>query len=120
MDARLREGIRLFNAGQYFASHESLEDFYQRAEEGHKPFVEALIQLAAALRLFRDFGEARGPARMIRQAIIRLENYQPRYLGIGVKSLIGAMELWAEEIEADSETAAKRVPKISLRRFLLF
>ena len=77
MDARLREGIRLFNAGRFFESHESLEDFYSRSEEEHRPFVEGLIQLAAALRLFRDFGEVRGPVRMVHQAIIRLENYQP-------------------------------------------
>ena len=40
MDARLREGIRLFNAGRFFESHESLEDFYAGAEPEHKPFVE--------------------------------------------------------------------------------
>jgi len=120
VDARLREGICLFNASRYFESHESFEDFYQHAEEEHKPFLEALVQLAAALRLFRDFGETKGPVRMVRQAVIRLENYQPRYLGIRVKSLIGAMELWAKEIEADSETAAKRIPKIPTRRLLFF
>ena len=120
MDARLREGIRLFNARRYFESHESLEDFYLRTEEPHKPFLEGLIQLAAALRLFRDFGEVKGPARMARQALIRLENYQPIYLGIKVTSLIQSIELWAEEIEADSQAAAKSVPKISVRRFGFF
>lgn len=120
MDARLREGIRLFNAGRYFESHESLEDFYLRTEERHKPFLEGLIQLAAACRLFCDFGEVKGPVRMVHQAIIRLESYQPTYLGIRVKNLIAAMEAWAKQAEADAEAVREQIPKISLRRFIFF
>lgn len=120
MDARLREGIRLFNEGRYFESHESIEDFYLRADEQHKPFLEALVQLAAACRLYRDFGEVKGPVRMIYQAIIRLENYQPVYLKIKVNDLILEMEAWAKRAEADSESARADIPKIRLRRFILF
>lgn len=119
MDARLREGIRLFNAGRYFESHEALEELYQRTEETHKPFIEALIQLAAALRLARDFDEAKGPARMVRQALIRLENYRPVYLGVKVARLMQAMEAWANETEK-SHKAAAPVPKISTQFFGLF
>ena len=117
MDARLREGIRLFNAARYFESHESLEDFYAGAEDAHKPFIEGLVQLAAAFRLFRDFEEVKGPVRMARQALIRLENYQPNYLGIKVTGLIGAIETWAAKAESKTASTAPRIPKISLRRF---
>ena len=120
MDARLREGIRLFNAGRFFESHESLEDFYHRAEEENKPFLEGLIQLAAACRLFVDFGEVQGPVRMVRQAMIRLENYQPGYLGIRVKRLIQTMEEWAKQAEADSGAVKGEIPKILLHRFFFF
>lgn len=120
MDARLREGIRLFNAGRFFESHQSFEDFYSRAGEEHKPFLEGLIQLAAACRLFRDFSDVTGPVRMIHQAVIRLESYQPRYLGIRVTRLISAMEEWAQQAEAGSEAVRERMPKIQLRRFLFF
>ena len=120
MDARLREGIRLFNAGRFFESHESLEDFYSRAEQQHKPFLEGLIQLAAACRLFRDFGEVKGAVRMVHQAIIRLENYRPSYLGIRVNHLIDAMEEWTKQVEADNVTMREQIPKIRLRRFIFF
>lgn len=120
MDARLREGIRLFNAGRFFESHESLEDLYLQTEEEHKPFLEGLIQLAAACRLFRDLGEVQGPVRMVRQAIIRLENYQPTYLRIRVKDLIQAMEAWAKEVEAGNGAMRERIPKIRWRRFIFF
>ena len=120
MDARLREGIRFFNAGRFFDSHESLEDFYLRTEEEHKPFLEGLVQLAAACRLFSDLGEVKGPVRMVHQAIIRLENYQPNYLGIRVRGLIRSLEEWTNRLEAGSEADpahGHRIPKIRLRWF---
>lgn len=120
MDARLREGLRLFNAGRYYESHESLEGFYLRTEDKHKPFLEGLIQLAAACRLFSEFGEVKGPVRMVHQAIIRLEDYQPTYLGIRVRSLIDTMEVWAKEIEADQGAVRSEIPKIRWRRFIFF
>ena len=120
MDARLRESIRLFNAGRFFESHEFLEDFYAGAEPEHKPFVEGLIQLAAACRMFRDFGEVQGSVRMARQALIRLENYQPRYLGIRVGDLIGALEEWARRAEAEGGAVKAEIPKITWRRFSFF
>lgn len=122
MDARLREGIRLFNAGCFFESHESLEDLYLRTDDDHKPFLEGLVQLATACRLLTDFDEVKGPVRMIRQAIIRLENYQPHYLGIKVKGLIRSLEEWTNLLEAGAEAGLahrNRIPKIRLRWFAI-
>src|SRR5262245_37156918 len=121
MDARLREGIRLFNERQYFACHETWEQFYQDTEAENRPFVEALIQLAAAFRLFSDFGETRGPVRMIYQALIRFENYQPAFLQVKVGELCQAAEAWAKAAEAATlQEDAPAIPKISLQRFGLF
>ena len=110
----------MFNAGRYFESHESWEDFYLHTEEKHKPFLEGLIELAAAFRLFSDFGEVKGPVRMIHHAIIRLENYQPHYLGIKVRDLIQTVESWAKNAEANRDAAQEEIPKIRVRRFAFF
>lgn len=110
----------MFNAGRFFESHERLEDFYLQAGEEHKAFLEGLIGLAAAFRLFRDFGEIKGPVRMIYQALIRLENYQPTFLKIRVAELIRAMEAWAKQAEADGSRVREQIPKIRVRRFLFF
>ena len=121
MDARLRQGIRLFNEGQFFKCHEVLEISYQEADDANRPFLEGLIQLAAAYRLFSDFGEVKGPVRMIYQALMRFENYQPAFLQIRVKELCQAAEAWAKAAEA---RGAKRVPlpipKIQLQRLGFF
>jgi predicted metal-dependent hydrolase len=119
MDARLRQGIELFNAGRYFESHEALEPFYLESEDVNKPFLEALIQLAAAFRLYHDFGEVKATVRMIYQAVIRFENYQPVFLDIRVKQLSEAVERWARAAEAAGSGAVTQpVPKIRLKRSL--
>jgi predicted metal-dependent hydrolase len=120
MDARLREGIGLFNAGHYFQSHEILEEFYRDCEAGHKPFLEGLIQLAAAFRIYTDFGEIKGPVRMVYQAVIRFENYQSTYLGIRVKELSQSMEAWAKEAETGDGRPLSSIPKIRFQGFSFF
>ena len=120
MDARLREGIDLFNQGRFFESHEILEQFYHQTEAVHKPFVEGLIQLAAAFRLYTDFGEVKGPVRLIRQALIRFENYQPSYLEVRVRDLSESMEAWAEKAADSAGRPFSSIPKIHLDGFSLF
>jgi uncharacterized protein len=121
MDARLREGIGLFNEGRFFESHEAFESFYQETEEANKPFVEGLIQLAAALRIFCDFGEVKGPVRMINQALIRFENFQPDFLQVRVEELCETMEAWAKATEsAGGQLPSSSLPKIPLGRFKFF
>ena len=121
MDDRLRQGVELFNDGRFFESHEILEGFYQDTEDAQKPFIEGLIQLAVAFRMFNEFGEIKGPIRMIYGALIRFENYQPTFLQVRVKELSEAMESWAKAAEAAGATPiSQAIPKIPLQRFNLF
>lgn len=121
MDARLREGITLFNQGKFFDCHEVLESFYRETEQENKAFLEGLIGLAAAYRLFCDFGEIKGPVRLIHQALIRLENYQPAFLQVQVKELCQNAEAWAQAAEAaGAKPSASDIPKIKLQRFSFF
>lgn len=121
MNARLRDGIRLFNDRQFFECHEVLEGYYQDSEVETKPFLEGLIQLAAAFRMFVDFGEVKGPVRAIYQALIRLENYQPAFQQVRVKDLSAEVEAWAKAAEAaGAMPSSANIPKIQLQRFSLF
>ena len=119
MDARLRDGIRLFNDGRFFESHETWERFYQETEDADKPFLEGLIELAVAFRLYADFGEIKGPVRMIYQALIRFENYQTSHLEIRVKELSESMETWAKEADTSGKPLSS-IPKIRLQGFSIF
>ncbi len=56
MDARLREGISLFNDGRFFESHEVLEAFYQETDpcENYQPaFLQVRVkQLCKAMEVW--------------------------------------------------------------------
>jgi predicted metal-dependent hydrolase len=121
MDARLRDGIRLFNHRKFFECHEVLEGYYQDSELDTKPFLEGLIRLAAAFRMFVDFGEVKGPVRAIYQALIRFENFPPAYLQVRLKDFTTEVEAWAKAAEAAGAVpSAVNIPKIQLQRFSLF
>lgn len=119
MDARLREGIGLFNDRRFFESHEVFEGLYLATDDANKPFLEGLIQLAAAFRIFADFGEIKGPVRMVRQALIRFENYQPAFMQVRVAELSSALEAWAKTTEAGSAPPPS-IPKIQLQDLGMF
>jgi uncharacterized protein len=117
MDARLREGMGLFNERRFFECHEVLEALYHETEAANKPFIEGLIQLAAAFRIFCEFGEVKGPVRMIYQALVRFENYQPDFLQVRVSETTAAIETWAKQAEqAANAPPPSSIPKISLQR----
>lgn len=121
MDARLRDGIRLFNQRKFFDCHEILEDFYRDCDLESKPFLEGLITLAAAFRMFVDFNEIKGPVRAIYQALIRFESYPPAYLSVRLKELSAEAEAWAKAAEVAGATpSAANIPTIQLQRFSFF
>ena len=121
MDPRLRQGIDLFNREAFFEAHETLESFYQETASENKAFLEGLIGLAAAFRLCCDFSETKGPVRMIYQALIRLENYQPAFLTIDVDRLCQAAEAWARTAEAGRiDRSQPNIPKIKSQGFRFF
>lgn len=121
MDARLRDGIRLFNQRKFFDCHEILEDFYRDCDLESKPFLEGLITLAAAFRMFVDFNEIKGPVRAIYQALIRFESYPPAYLSVRLKELSAEAEAWAKAAEVAGATpSAANIPTIQVQRFSFF
>ena len=121
MDQLLKQGIKHFNRREFFSAHEVWEQFYQTTDAENKAFIEGLVQLAAAFRLYQDFAEIKGPVRMIYQALIRMENYQPEFLQVRVKELHQAAESWARAAEAQDQTVAlPALPQIAIKRLGLF
>jgi len=54
--------------------------------------------------------------RMIRQALIRFENYQPSFLEIRVNELSQAAEAWAEAAGKAVDRVSLALPKIELQK----
>lgn len=66
------EGVRLFEAGQYYDCHEVLEHEWLHMEGVHKHFLGGVILLAAALHKHRRQNKPRAARRLFARAMIHL------------------------------------------------
>jgi len=103
MDSLLRQGIDLFNSGDFFEAHEVLEEIWRGAPEGEKKFWQGLIQIAVAFH-HRSTGNTIGALSLLNRAIQNLSPYPDIYCGIQLRALKLSLEKWQQAIsknEAD-------------------
>jgi uncharacterized protein len=117
VDGRFLKGLELFNAGEYFESHEVIEDLWLEtpSEDRRRDLYKGVIQAAAAVYQF-ERGVLTGARGLYRTSVGYLEGYRPRSLGLDVESLIeglrgcfASLESW--DGRADVRLDRARVPK---------
>lgn len=82
-----REGIRLFNEGEYFEAHEVWEDAWRPASGQDRVFFQGLIQCAVAMEHMRR-GNASGARNLFRKTQKKMAPLPRIYRGIDIWSLI--------------------------------
>ena len=82
----LAEGLRLYNAGEYFAAHEAWESVWMVSDGPEKLFLQGLIQVTAAFHHFQR-GNLVGTLRTFEKALLRLDPLPPEFGGIAVGQL---------------------------------
>ncbi len=92
---RYREGIRLFNHGEFFDAHEVLEDVWRAAPETEKRFLQGLIQVAVALH-HHSKGNLIGARSLMGRAAKNLSVYPEQFGGIQLGPLRQSLTLWQE------------------------
>lgn len=117
-DCRIDEGISLFNAGEFFACHDVLEDFWGELTCPEKPFFQGLIQAAVALYHFEE-GNLGGARRMAGSCCVYLRPFTPTCGGIDVERLLTDIEVCFHELLEEHASYpfhlkidAEMVPKI--------
>ncbi len=114
------EGLRLFNAEDFFESHEVLEELWSETQDERKKFYQGLIQAAVALLHFGN-GNLGGAKKVYLTSRKYLEAYAPVFEGLDVVRFLADMQNCFQElidnqqshpvgVELDDE----RVPKIHI------
>jgi uncharacterized protein len=85
-EGELAEGLRCYNAGQFFAAHEAWEELWLTSREPEKTFLQGLIQVAAAFHHLQR-NNPLGTALLLQAALTRLERYPARFGGVSVALL---------------------------------
>ena len=118
--AQYLQGLRLFNAEDFFESHEVLEDLWSETQDERKKFYQGLIQAAVALLHFGN-GNLGGAKKVYLSSRKYLEAYRPEFEGLDVARFLDELQLCFQELLDDQERFPSgielqddRVPKIPL------
>jgi len=109
----LAQGLQCYRSREFFAAHEHWEGVWLAATGPEKAFLQALIQLAAALHhLERD--NRRGAASLLRSSLQRLEPHPALFGGVAVSALREEIREWLQELETGTTRPERAVPQIRL------
>jgi uncharacterized protein len=101
MDDTLRRGIQLFNQGEFFASHEVLEEAWKLERGPRRQFLQAVIHVAVGLHHIRQ-GNPAGASGQFRKAMDKLAPYLPACEGIDTDRLYADVAALAERTRTGS------------------
>lgn len=107
------EGLECYRRAEFFMAHEHWEDAWRGLEEPEKSFVQALIQVAAALH-HEQKGNAVGAASMLRKALRRLELCPASFAGIAVQPLRAEVRERLRLMESGDSSISLAPPQICL------
>ena len=108
----MAEGLRLYEAGEFFAAHEAWESVWLRAQEPEKTFLQGLIQVTAAFHHWQRENRL-GTARLLRAALGRLERYPACFGGISVDLLRDDIRVWLRAVETSAPAPQSGVARIT-------
>jgi len=86
-DPRLTEGVRLFNAREFFACHDVLEDAWNESIGAERDLYQGLIHAAVALHHFSE-GNFGGARKMYHSAVRYLTAFLPRRTVVDLPRLL--------------------------------
>ncbi|MBD2254311.1 DUF309 domain-containing protein [Nostoc parmelioides] len=121
MPTEFWQGVEQFNAGQFYACHDTLEALWIEASEPEKTFYQGILQIAVGLYHLGN-RNWRGAVILLGEGSNRLRRYPSIYGNIDVDELLNQsvgllkalQELGADKINAGnlSESLALSLPTI--------
>ena len=107
----LAEGLACYRSRKFFDAHEHWESVWLRSAEPEKCFLQALIQIAAALHHF-DRGNRAGAASLLRRALRRLDAYPAAFGGVRVHAVRESLCAWLIALDCAGPPAELPFPPI--------
>jgi predicted metal-dependent hydrolase len=82
----LVEGIRLFNAGEYYECHEALEAIWLEEKGPIRYLYQGILQIGVGFHHLRN-GNFRGARLLLENGIAKIERFQPVCMGVDTMRL---------------------------------
>ncbi len=108
---QLDRGIAHFNAGEFFEAHEVWEALWLRATVERKPFLQGIIQIAAAFHHLKR-GNLPGARSLLGAGLAKISKYGDTYRGIDVAGLAEQGRAWLDALAAGKRPRNRKTPAI--------
>jgi uncharacterized protein len=107
----IRQGIELFNCGEFFECHEVLEQVWLNAQDERKLFLQGLIQIAVGFYHLRR-GNAVGATRLLNAGSSKLRLHGASQSWVDTVALATAVEPVVHALQTGSAESDATLPKI--------
>jgi hypothetical protein len=107
----LGEGLRHYNAGEFFAAHEAWESVWLTAPQPEKLFLQGLIQLTVAFHHLQR-SNLLGATRLLTAALRKLELYPGDFAALSVTLLRDEIRNCIEFLSSDRPGTELVPPRI--------
>jgi predicted metal-dependent hydrolase len=107
----LAEGLRLYEAGEFFTAHEAWETVWLASPEPEKTFLQGVIQVTAAFHHLRR-NNSLGTTLLLQAALGRLDRYPSDFGGISVALLCQDIRECLRTLEEGEPAAQLPSPRI--------
>lgn len=95
----LREGLRLFNAREFFQCHEILETLWNQQSDPERQFTQGVIQIAVGL-YHAQHGNFVGAAKLLPRGLARISPFIPIYRYIELGPFVVKVEACISKVES--------------------
>ena len=110
-EGALAEGLRLYDAGEFFTAHEAWESVWLGLAEPEKTFLQGLIQVTAAFHHLQR-NNPLGTTLLLQAALRRLDRYPASFGGISVALLCHDIRERLRRLEAGEPASQLVSPRI--------
>lgn len=107
----LAEGLRLYEAGEFFTAHEAWESVWLGSPEPEKTFLQGVIQVTAAFHHLQRNNRL-GAVLLLQAALGRLDRYPESFGGICVTLLCHDIRERLRTLEAGEAASNLVSPRI--------
>jgi predicted metal-dependent hydrolase len=110
-EGALAEGLRLYDAREFFTAHEAWESVWLDSPEPEKTFLQGLIQVTAAFHHLQR-NNPLGTVLLLQAALRRLDRYPESFGGISVVLLCDDIRERLRSLEAGETASQLPSPRI--------
>lgn len=115
MDKALAAWAYHLNAGEYFESHEVLEEVWRTAAEPDRTFLKGLIHISVVLR-HHERGNQHGTRVKHESGVRYLTPYLPKYRGVALADLLDDLAAYLTANPVEKQPSAERpVPPLLVK-----